>query len=231
MSIEEQLSWVVDSDSQTALALSENTRELLALRATIDRMNSGQEHIMKTLGMTQPSNVSSPDLIASSSFVKGDDLTPLSATLSSELVLLFHRLICFDLPSRAIGQFRSDEVWIGNLEGRMATHVQPPPAAEVKPLLEALTIEWTQGFNALRSKEAKLRKIAEFHARFLIIHPFLDGNGRVARALLMQQCLDLFGKADMALMNKGADYYTALQSADKGQYDLLEALIEPVIRK
>ena len=35
-------------------------------------------------------------------------------------------------------------------------------------------------------------------------------DGRVARAILMQQSLDLFGKAEMTLMNKGTDYHAAL---------------------
>ena len=31
----------------------------------------------------------------------------------------------------------------------------------------------------------------------------------------MQQCLDLFNRADMTLMNKGSDYYTALKAAER----------------
>jgi hypothetical protein len=46
----------------------------------------------------------------------------------------------------------------------------------------------------------------------------------------MQQCLDLFGKADMSLMNKGADYYIALKAADGGDYGPLATLIKPIIR-
>jgi hypothetical protein len=46
----------------------------------------------------------------------------------------------------------------------------------------------------------------------------MDGNGRVSRAIMMQQCLDLFGKADMTLMNKGAEYYAALEAADGGDF-------------
>jgi len=231
MTIEEQLSWAVDSDSQTAKALAAHTRELLALRSSVDRMRDGQSHIMKTLALTTATSAATPDLISVSSFVKSDGLPAVSANLTSELVLLFHRLTCFDLPSRAIGQFRTRDVWLGNLEGRVATHVQPPAPEQVADLLAALCEEWRKNFGSLRNQTLKLQAIAMFHAKFLLIHPFLDGNGRVARAILMQQCLGLFGKADMSLMGKGADYYSALQSADSNGYRPLVALITPVVRK
>ena len=44
-----------------------------------------------------------------------------------------------------------------------------------------------------------------------MIHPFLDGNGRPGGAVFMQQCLDLFGRADMSLLDRGAGYYHALE--------------------
>lgn len=95
--------------------------------------------------------------------------------------------------------------------------------------LVALCSRWRNEFLELRSKVAKLQALARFHADFLAIHPFTDGNGRVARAILMQQCLDLFGKADMTLLNKGAAYYDALKQADLGRYEALVDLIGPVV--
>jgi len=83
----------------------------------------------------------------------------------------------------------------------------------------------------LRNQGDKLEALAKFHAKFLLIHPFMDGNGRVAKSILMQQCLDLFGKADMALMNKGAAYYAALQAADRDDFGPLIALITPIVQK
>lgn len=231
MNIEEQLAWAVDSDSQTAKALSANTRELLALRASLDRMNVGQSHIIKTLGLSEVVTASTPDLISVSRFEKSDNYPPISNILNPEFVLLVHRLICFDLPSRAVGQLRTDRVWLGMLDGRIAEGVQPPPSDRVEALLTGLCDAWRQQFGSLRTHAAKLEAIAIFHTNFLALHPFVDGNGRVARALLMQQCLDLFGKADMSMMNRGADYYTALESADRGFYDLLISLIGPVVQK
>jgi Fic family protein len=245
MTIEEQLSWSVESDSQTAKALATNTRELLALRASIERIQTDQSqqalqasieriqtdqsHLMRTIGLAMSAGVATLDLISVSSFLKSDDFPPISAVLSPALLVLFHRLTCFDLPTRAVGQLRTNQVSIADREGQRATHIQPPPAEEVKERLTNLCHEWNANYAELRNPNSKLNAIASFHAKFLVVHPFLDGNGRVARAILMQQCLDLFGRADMTLMNKGADYYAALRDADAGDYAALAALIYPVV--
>jgi Fic family protein len=233
MTIEEQLSWAVDSDSQTAKALAANTRELLALRASVERMSAGHEHIIKTMRTLEQvtTSASTPDLISVSSFSRNDGFAPISSQLSPSLILVFHRLTCFDLPARAVGQLRTRDVWLGNLEGRIATHIQPPPPEQVEELLASLCAAWARSFSLLRSRGEKLEALVKFHAEFLLIHPFVDGNGRVARSILMQQCLDLFGKADMALMNKGAAYYAALQAADRKDFGPLIALITPVVQE
>jgi len=222
MSIEEQLSWAAESDTQTAKALTANTRELLSLRASIERLSAGQTHILKTLSQTELTNLPTPDLISVSSFTKNDNLGPISATLTPELILLFHRLACFDLPTRAVGRLRTTDVWLGSMEGERALHVQPPPARDVPGRLSDLCAEWQKSYPSLPTQARKLAAIAAF--------PFLDGNGRVARAILMQQCLDLFGRADMTLMSKGAEYYAALKAADSADYAPLIALITPIIR-
>jgi len=230
MTIEEQLSWSVDSDSQTAKALATNTRELLALRASIDRVQTDQSQLIRTLGLALPGGSATPDLISVSSFRKSDVFPPISGELSMSLLLLFHRLTCFDLPTRAVGQLRTSSVSLANREGLRATHIQPPPAEEVEERLRTLCDEWNSAYPALSHSVTKLQAIARFHASLLSVHPFLDGNGRVARAILMQQCLDMFGRADMTLMNKGADYYAALRDADRGDYSSLIALIDPIVR-
>lgn len=224
MTIEEQLSWAVDSDSQTARELAANTRQLMALQSAIYRLNVSQDEIKRTLDKSGTVSAPTPDLIGQSSFVKDDEYRhPVSTMLDPEVVLMIHRLTCYDFPSRTVGRLRSQSVLISN------SKLQPPAADDVAQLLVQLCDKWTKSYKDLKTKPQKLSAIAEFHRNFLAIHPFADGNGRVARAILAQQCIDLFGKADMTLLNKGGDYYEALVAADNGDYTKLANVISPVV--
>lgn len=67
-------------------------------------------------------------------------------------------------------------------------------AADGKQVPVSQPYEVEEKINALLrkkwSKENILKDMAEFHLEFEIIHPFLDGNGRVGRFLLLKQCLE-----------------------------------------
>ncbi|HBJ40606.1 MAG TPA: hypothetical protein DDZ20_07580, partial [Hyphomonas sp.] len=196
MTLEEQLSWAVQSDSQTAQALTAHTRELLLLRASIERMSAGQEDIVRTFKLSAPMAPPTADLISVSSFVKSDSWSSISVQLTPAHILLFHRLLCFDLPKRSVGQLRTEDAWLGTSKGRSTELAQPMRPQDIKGGLEELCKAWVDEYPGLRNPDDKLRAISKFHARLLLIHPFLDGNGRVARAVLMQQCLDLFQRAE-----------------------------------
>jgi len=71
--------------------------------------------------------------------------------------------------------------------------------------------------------------IAKFHAEFLRIHPFADGNGRTARSLLVQQCIDLLGQVDAGLLDNGISYQDAVRRAIKGDLTRLIRVIERAI--
>lgn len=201
----------------------------MALTVAIERLSDGQADILQTFAQAIPTSVPSPDLISVSAFTLKDHTESVAAELNTGLVRLFHRFTCFDLPSRMVGNFRTDEVWLRNLDGNAANHIQPIPSDQIKESLENLCANWRDQYSSLKKDVDKLGAIAQFHSKFLIIHPFLDGNGRTARAILMQQCLDLFGQADMALMNKGAEYYKALKESDEGNFDYLVKVIEPIV--
>ena len=78
------------------------------------------------------------------------------------------------------GRFRRSQNWIGTPGSTLqtATYVAPPPG-KMTACLEAL-----EGFLQDRSLPP-LAQIALSHYQFEAIHPFLDGNGRVGRLLVV----------------------------------------------
>lgn len=87
--------------------------------------------------------------------------------------------------SKMPGEFRRSQVWIGGRTPQTASIV-PPPHEELNRLLGDLE-------NFIHSQEIQLPpliRIAITHYQFEAIHPFLDGNGRTGRMLIMLQLLD-----------------------------------------
>jgi Fic family protein len=105
--------------------------------------------------------------------------------------------------------------------GRPTIHFEAPPAAQVDAEMRAL-LEWIEAPDA----SPALVKAAIAHLRFLTIHPFADGNGRVARALA--DLLIARGSPETAayvalsrqILKDRERYYDALQSAQRGELDV-----------
>lgn len=99
--------------------------------------------------------------------------------LTPEVILEMHRLTVDQLIStESAGQYRNRQVVLKNsLTG--AISYTPPPAVEVPYLMEDL-IEW---INAASTRELHpVLKAGIIHYELARIHPFVEGNGRTARA-------------------------------------------------
>jgi Fic family protein len=78
------------------------------------------------------------------------------------------------------GEFRSSQNWIGGTRPGTAHFVPPPPAA----LPECIT-NLERFLHASSDGISPLLRAGLAHVQFETIHPFLDGNGRVGRLLIV----------------------------------------------
>ncbi|MBI2020775.1 Fic family protein [Candidatus Daviesbacteria bacterium] len=97
-----------------------------------------------------------------------------------ETILEIHRLTTEKImPPESAGNFRVRQVVVRNTKTGQISYT-PPPAVEVPYLVEDL-VNW------INSDEAKamhpIIKAGIIHYELARIHPFVDGNGRVARAV------------------------------------------------
>lgn len=106
-----------------------------------------------------------------------------------------------------------------------------PPEAIEKNLTKLFTY-WNSSLPhiaALAIKE-KIDEVAQFHHEFELIHPFLDGNGRIGRMIMEDQMAYLFGKTVTFRPNQES-YYRALRMLNMGEPVPLRELIENELRK
>jgi cell filamentation protein, protein adenylyltransferase len=91
-----------------------------------------------------------------------------------------HAIVKQDAPNpKEIGRFRKRQNWIGP-QGRPIEEAYffPPQAKKVKRCMSSL-----HRYMKKKDKDP-LVQLAIFFAQFLIIHPFMDGNGRVVRIFI-----------------------------------------------
>lgn len=234
MSEAEQIAYFARRESATEAALEKNTRELRRLTELTGRLEAQSRvvaHTLQRVAVVAGDTDASPPLRLVDPLSVGEltdekGVGKISYSLGPELLLMTHRMVCFELPSRMIGRFRTEEVWIGLVGEKRQTVTQP---SEIPTRVTELCAIWREAIRVASSRQSALDAITKFHHGILMIHPFLDGNGRTARALLLQQCVDAFGRADMSRLDRGVAYQDALESADAGKYQALSSLIASVV--
>jgi len=95
------------------------------------------------------------------------------------------------IDKKNIGKFRSDPVVVNDPRKRQIAYI-PPNASEVAALMDELVTYLEKEYNSIDP----LILAGIFHKQFVVVHPFMDGNGRTARLvtkyLLARMGLDTF---------------------------------------
>lgn len=119
---------------------------------------------------------------------KGKDLLK-TFPISTRMILELHKEILKDGrgKNRSPGEYRKTQNWIGPTKKiEDASYIPPSPDK-----LEEYMSNLEKYINdEIADDIDPLIKVAIIHAQFESIHPFLDGNGRVGRILIMLYLLD-----------------------------------------
>lgn len=116
-----------------------------------------------------------------------DQMSKSKNPISTEEILKFHKIVIEGLVDKEkVGRFRKGDVYVlDDLgDGREMLRFKAPPPKKVLELINDL-ITWLR-----ESKKEGVHPIiraAILHLQFVTIHPFTDGNGRVARLLTQLQ--------------------------------------------
>lgn len=154
-------------------------------------------------------------------------VTPPGVVISEDFIDHIHSLTVDKiLESEKTGKYRSTGVVVKNSRTGEVSFTPPPPS-EVRFQMQELE-DFMQD-----EKTTELHTVLKsgiFHYEFVRIHPFVDGNGRVARALstfiLYKDGYDIrkFFSLEEYFDTEASRYYQALQSVEKREGDLTEWL-------
>lgn len=117
-------------------------------------------------------------LVLNHIFVLAKKYAPITIDLTMDL----HKELMDGLVKKGLGQFRNGEVFIGHRNSKEIVVKHSPPYHTVKEIKHALTqlYNWVaQDADLLHP----LLKAGILHHQFVFLHPFFDGNGRIARIL------------------------------------------------
>lgn len=129
-----------------------------------------------------------------------------------------------------VGNYRTDELGpmqvISGYEGKEKIHYEAPPAS----ILENEMNEFLNYINTNNEYDS-LIKAGIVHLWFVILHPFDDGNGRIARALtdmILARSDDSkfrFYSMSSQIQKNRKSYYEILEKTQKGSMDITNWLL------
>lgn len=142
-------------------------------------------------------------------------------TVSEYLVRQLHQLVVSKSHSDIAGKYREGNVII------TGSNHTPPEGFQIPHEMKEL-ISW---LNKDPKKHHVIELAALLHHKLVYIHPFSDGNGRMARLVMNVLIMKAGYPLAIILRNDRKRYYRILSEADEGRYEpLCEFIAQSVIR-
>jgi len=144
------------------------------------------------------------------------DLLRSAEPMTTALILRWHADLLTGIRDDAAGRFRRDGEWV-----RVGAHLGANPSF-VPDLVDRALARYRSG-----PPESGLERIAWFHCEFEVIHPFVDGNGRIGRVLINHQLLQAgLPPVIVRARSRHSEYYPALEAyARTGRHDAMTRLL------
>lgn len=144
--------------------------------------------------------------------------------ITEKSILKLHKGISRDILEKPEyeGKYRELQVYVGN--GKTGKVVFMPPQPEEVPELMGKFVQWINSKESLQIDPVIVAGVS--HYEFVRIHPFVDGNGRTARALatlilyLREFDIKRFFALDDYYDSDRSSYYRALDSVDPETIDV-----------
>ncbi|MCL1972494.1 MAG: Fic family protein [Endomicrobia bacterium] len=130
-------------------------------------------------------------------------------TITENDILELHRLFYYRIDANNAGKYRIEQVFISG------TDFLPPKSKDVPIFMK----EFVSKMSVWKAELHPVHYAAKLHERIASIHPFIDGNGRVARLVM-----------NIALLQAGyviaiippilrSDYISSIRLANKGKME------------
>ena len=130
-------------------------------------------------------------------------------------VLNLHAVILDKISLQDAGFYRHEQIFI---EG---SRIKLPKWTEVPKLMQTVYSE----LNDKSKGMAAIPSAVKIHHDAVRIHPFIDGNGRLARLLMNLRLMRAGFPPTLLRREERRAYYSALEKADKGDFRPLSMLI------
>lgn len=195
----------ISSDNQTEIKVELLSEEALTTSAIegeyLDR-SSVQSSIQREFGLISDNPVRPAEKNIAQLMARC--YQDFDAPMTHDLLYQWHQLICNTHSDLSfVGEYRQHTTPMQVVSGppyKRKVHFEAPPATQVPAEMEQF-LTWYRS-----EKISALAKAGIVHLYFVCIHPFEDGNGRIARALAEKSLAQSLGKPTLLALSRQIAY-------------------------